>query len=381
VSVCTDGKISDAETDVDCGGGCPPCGMGKACDDYEDCESMACQNGLCQMPTCDDHVKNGAEADKDCGGQCSPCPAGGDCRGNEDCVDGVCANQFCQVPTCNDAVKNGGETGPDCGGSCAPAQLCELGAGCVQNSDCESGHCAAEVCVSPACTDGNKTGNETDVDCGGNECGPCAASQHCAVGGDCMSEICEGGLCTSYSCDDHVQNGEETEQDCGGSSCKGCGNLQHCEAGRDCASGACQSDRCVPSQPTGKALSRMGWSAKASDTYPDDKPNEVLDSSGGRWTSGTPQYDGMWFEVDMGTLQTFFKVVLKCEEAPLDVPQKFDLYLSQDGKYGAPARPGQFGKPLSEVAFDTAQVARYVKFVLRQSSTKWLSIDEIQVYE
>jgi hypothetical protein len=376
-SVCTDGRTSAAESGIDCGGGCPACGMGQRCLGHEDCESQSCgADGTCQMATCADGVKNGAEADQDCGGQCEACPAGRDCTRAEDCKEGVC-DGFCQVPTCTDQVRNGQETDLDCGSNCPP---CDNALHCVENADCISEQCVEGVCVDPGCTNGRQNDAETDIDCGGGECGPCKPTEHCLVGNDCTSLICDTNReCTAYSCDDGVHNGDETALDCGGGSCQGCGNLQDCEQGRDCASGACQSSLCVPAAPTGVVLPREGFSAKASDTYPDDDPNEVLDSVGGRWTSGTAQYDGMWFEVDMGELHTFFSVVLTCDEQTEDVPGKFDLYLSIDGEYGPPVREGLFGKPVTDIDFDTAQVARYVKFVLRQEKSRWLSINEINI--
>ncbi len=378
--VCTDGQPSPAESGIDCGGGCPACGMGEMCREHSDCESLACANGTCQQPSCQDQVKNGAEADIDCGGVCAPCPFGKVCRQPEDCADGVCSGDICQVPGCSDGVRNGSETDMDCGGECDTT--CQIGSPCAENADCESQHCSEQVCVSPDCTDGMKNNAETDVDCGGSQCGPCQANKHCEVGTDCASLICDDALsCTAYSCDDSVLNGKETEIDCGGGSCEGCGNLQDCKEGSDCASGACQSNLCVPAMPTGVVLSRAGFDADASDSYPDDNPDEVLDSVGGRWTSGTKQYDGMWFEVDMGEVKTFFSVILTCDEQPEDAPAKFDFYLSVDGDYEAPTRPGLFGKPITEVSFDTAQVARYIKIVLRQEATKWLSINEVNVVE
>lgn len=376
-SVCTDGLPSDAESGIDCGGGCPPCPMGEACRSHQDCESLSCANGKCQMASCNDGVKNGAEADRDCGGQCKACPPGRDCREAADCAEGVCADAFCQVPTCDDEVRNGKETDRDCGGvDCSP---CDLGRNCKLDTDCTTGHCVGSVCVAPACTDGEQGDDETDVDCGGPNCGPCEAGEMCGSDDDCVSEICHEGLCTAYSCDDGVLNGDETALDCGGESCDGCGTLERCDQGSDCASGVCQSSRCVPASPTGEALSRDGWRASASDSYPDDNPNQVLDDIPGRWTSGIRQYDGMSFEVDMGQLQAFFSVELTCQEAAEDFPGRFDLYVSVDGNYGPPVKPDEFGSPITEVSFDTAQVARYVKFVIRQPKNKWLSIDEINV--
>jgi hypothetical protein len=300
---------------------------------------------------------------------------------NEDCSEGVCDLGFCQFAACDDRVENGNETAPDCGGGGCDA--CALGLTCKQSSDCASSHCSSNgICVSAGCTDGSQNGEETDIDCGGPGCGPCQADQGCELDSDCSSTVCTPqDVCAAVRCDDSVLNGDESAVDCGGTSCDGCPNLEVCNDGGDCASGACQSGQCVPATPTGAALSRVGWLATASNSYVDDDPNEVLDSVGGRWTSGASQYDGMWLEVDMGELKTFFSAVLKCEEADLDFPTTYDFYLSVDGTYGEPAQAGLFGGTTSEVKFDTAQIARYIKFVVRAPKTKWWSIDELNVLE
>ena len=54
--------------------------------------------------------------------------------------------------------------------------------------------CDNGTCITPTCTDGAKNGSETDVDCGGLDCGPCADTKHCGVGGDCLNGVCLGGL-------------------------------------------------------------------------------------------------------------------------------------------------------------------------------------------
>jgi F5/8 type C domain len=350
--------------------------MGQPCRTHADCASLSCVDGTCKAPTCDDGAKNAGEADIDCGGPCSPCPPGRDCLENLDCAQGVCADAFCQRPTCTDLVQNGTETGIDCGSNC---DGCDNGMGCAIDADCKAEHCADHVCVAQACTDGLLNEDETDQDCGGTECGPCQAGQHCSAPKDCVSLICEDETCTAYSCADSVLNGEETAIDCGGSNCDGCKELQHCGDGKDCASGVCLSGYCVPAAPTGEQLSRDGWSAQAFMSYPDDNPNEILDSVGGRWTSGTPQARDQWLQVDMGKLQTFFKVVLTCDEAPADAPVKYDVYLSTDGKFGAPAASGLYGGPISTAPFDTARLARYIKIVLTQEKSKWWSINEFKV--
>lgn len=46
--------------------------------------------------------------------------------------------------TCGDGERNGDETDIDCGGSC---EVCEVGAGCAAPSDCETGLCPAGTCT------------------------------------------------------------------------------------------------------------------------------------------------------------------------------------------------------------------------------------------
>ena len=99
----------------------------------------------CAAPACDDFTKNGAETGVDCGGGCPGCAAGLACNVAEDCTSGVCAKSLCQVPTCSDTIKNGGESDTDCGGSCTP---CAPGKACLADTDCAAGTCTSDKCAS-----------------------------------------------------------------------------------------------------------------------------------------------------------------------------------------------------------------------------------------
>lgn len=46
-----------------------------------------------------------------------------------------------------------------------------------------------------SCTDGRKDKNETDADCGGNECPPCRTGERCKVNSDCQSGVCKRKKC------------------------------------------------------------------------------------------------------------------------------------------------------------------------------------------
>jgi hypothetical protein len=128
-------------TDLDCGGACPPCELGKRCLADADCQSFACNVGSarCIEDQCLDHTQDGNETDLDCGG--------GICKG------------------------------------------CELGQTCLLDQDCKSMACDALAlkCVSDTCVDFRADAFETDVDCGGGYCAPCPPGKKCKSNLDCMA--------------------------------------------------------------------------------------------------------------------------------------------------------------------------------------------------
>src|SRR5262249_55032474 len=96
-------------------------------------------------PSCRDGIKNGNETDVDCGGSCSKCSIGKRCATNSDCASNNCnpSSHTCQqaqatAPSCSDGIKNGNETDVDCGGSCSK---CSSGKRCLANSDCATNNC------------------------------------------------------------------------------------------------------------------------------------------------------------------------------------------------------------------------------------------------
>ncbi len=253
---CNDGRKNGDETDVDCGAGCGPCAVGMACAKIEDCSTGLCgQNAKCLPTTCGDKMKNDVESDVDCGGACAPCAAAMACRTGYDCASGVCNAGKCATPACDDTVLNGDETDLDCGGSCSTK--CTDGKKCNLNEHCDTNICSAQPwgdttrrCRAPGCSNYAKDSGETDVDCGGPCSSKCQDGQGCLVGDDCWSKVCDGttGKCLSATCSDGVQNGSESDVDCG-SSCP-------CEAGRrctwdgECASGVCDEDAQTCLAPT-----------------------------------------------------------------------------------------------------------------------------------
>ncbi|HLC66749.1 MAG TPA: hypothetical protein VJK52_03870, partial [Candidatus Nanoarchaeia archaeon] len=178
-------------------------------------------------PTCEDGIKNQDETDVDCGGICDPCADG------LQCGTGPNADENCQSELCNDGVC---ESCPDDGQGIAKS-----------HGPAECGHCS----------DGIKTPgtDETDVDCGGSQCGPCNIGKICLNTPDCEGGACvqSGAVkrCTEAEhCNDGFQNYDEIALDCGGRDCKNCGHGSACATDGDCRSGKCQTDRDLDGFPT-----------------------------------------------------------------------------------------------------------------------------------
>ncbi|WP_438014598.1 hypothetical protein WMF18_27345 [Sorangium sp. So ce315] len=71
--------------------------------------------------------------------------------------------------------------------------LCKLDIYIQRRSDLR-GNCRVEMCDSAGYgVDSIKDRTETDVDCGGTYCDPCADEQGCKGGSDCVSNVCFAG--------------------------------------------------------------------------------------------------------------------------------------------------------------------------------------------
>jgi len=154
-------------------------------------------NYVCTASACNDALKNGDEESVDCGGQCGKC-AGNECNSSAQCASARCVDGRCAAALCNDDFKNGYETAVDCGGGAfadsAACSRCVGGRACQRGDDCSSGVCRDRVCQTPTCTDGQKNGDELQVDCGG-ACAACEWQTLCKGGADCPSGACNDGTC------------------------------------------------------------------------------------------------------------------------------------------------------------------------------------------
>ncbi|MDR0966018.1 MAG: hypothetical protein LBM75_05895 [Myxococcales bacterium] len=198
---CTNDKLDGDETDIDCGGTCPSrCAIEQSCQNHSDCQSGVCgDDGECVAPaaSCANHVKDENESDVDCGGenQCPRCIDGKHCASASDCQGNICnASGWCESHSCSNTRQDLGETDIDCGGLfCDP---CALGKKCGDDGDCESAVCTEGICHPQSCTDGRRNQDETDIDCGGSCATKCAKTQACLVAGDCaLGLTCLANIC------------------------------------------------------------------------------------------------------------------------------------------------------------------------------------------
>ncbi len=128
-------------------GNCP---KDTVCKDNSDCRSRYCSPATkkCAEPSCSDTVRNGDESDVDCGGSCRPCAIGKGCSSKDaNCGSGNCANGKCSEPDpCKNRKLDAVETDIDCGGRCVAR--CGIDDQCEGDLDCEDSlSCVDNVCA------------------------------------------------------------------------------------------------------------------------------------------------------------------------------------------------------------------------------------------
>jgi hypothetical protein len=248
----TGGTVETGGTGADNPGGAPEGGAAGQTMGQAGQGTGGSGGSVAQPSSCSNDVADANETDVDCGGSslCPRCDVKQKCAHNSDCLSGFCKKgTVCATPTCNDGYKNQDETGVDCGGACSALdQGCDIGVACASDDDCTSGYCSNKVCTDH-CVSNRRDGDETDVDCGGKECKPCADQSRCLGPSDCQSGICNNNTCIAATCSDNVTNQDESDTDCGGVCAppKYCALNARCNSGADCVSYVCNtSGRCDP---------------------------------------------------------------------------------------------------------------------------------------
>lgn len=126
-------------------------------------------------------------------GACVPCLVDGDCGD----ATLVCADQRCVPGSCDDGEKNGDEVEVDCGGSCG---RCADGSDCGTAEDCLSGVCDAGTCA--PCGSTSDCEALPDHYCAAGTCTPrVALGELCGGDEECSSGHCVDGVCCDGACD------------------------------------------------------------------------------------------------------------------------------------------------------------------------------------
>lgn len=155
------------------------------------------------------------------------------------------------------------------------------------------------------------------------------------------------------------------------------------------------SPKPLPAPPSDDVkLDKRKWTATASvpdSSYPFSGHNIPVDASaanaldGDYWTGWRdmtkPQYPGQWFQIDMGTIETFHKVVLDNTWALWDSPDQYSVSVSNNGiKWSDPIAAGAGQLGITTIRFPE-QKARFIR--VTQTGMNLLynwSIYEFDVY-
>jgi len=127
-------------------------------------------------------------------------------------------------------------------------------------------------------------------------------------------------------------------------------------------------------------LSRTAWVASAS-LASSTAPNAIDENLSTRWTTATAQAAGQWFELDMGSPQTFNLISMNAGGAG-DEPAGYEVFISSDGvSWGSPIVSGSGTSQVVTVGFPqvTAQYLQVVQ-TLSGATTNWWSITELNLY-
>ena len=130
------------------------------------------------------------------------------------------------------------------------------------------------------------------------------------------------------------------------------------------------------------ALDRDEWTATASSTAGRESTNDAFDADiNSRWSTGSEQVPGQFFQLDLGSEQEFDRLVLSTSTAqPFDFPRGFEVSVSTNGRdFGEPIAVGA-GSAITDILF-AATTARYVRIEQTgESSSRWWSIYDLQLF-
>lgn len=130
---------------------------------------------------------------------------------------------------------------------------------------------------------------------------------------------------------------------------------------------------------TAVPLPRDAWTVSASTSNATEPPSRVLDGDPAtRWSTGRGMQAGDWFQVDLGSSQTFNQVVLDTTASSGDSPRGYQLFVSDDGtNWGQPVATGP-GSPVTRILIPQV-TARFIRVVNQGNAGNWWSMHELNV--
>jgi hypothetical protein len=126
-------------------------------------------------------------------------------------------------------------------------------------------------------------------------------------------------------------------------------------------------------------LSETGWvaSSNTNSSSGDAPQNAIGGITGTRFSSDADEVPGMWWQVNMGSKQTFSEVVLASGGNTGDYAKGYDVEVSNDGTNFTPVYFGT-GSGQTETATFSPQTAQYIRILLTASSTSnWWSMTSV----
>src|SRR5260370_9815766 len=122
------------------------------------------------------------------------------------------------------------------------------------------------------------------------------------------------------------------------------------------------------------------WTASASVSNSGEPPSNAIDGDiKTRWSTGQPQTNGQWFQVDLGSAQPFHQIQMDSGLSAGDYPHAYQVYISSDGtNWGAPISVVNGSSPTVSVGF-AKHTARYSSVVQTGSSCQWWTLHEFNV--
>ena len=100
-----------------------------------------------------------------------------------------------------------------------------------------------------------------------------------------------------------------------------------------------------------------------------------------RYTTGTSQVPGMWFQIELPQEATIGGLLLDSTPSPADYPRGYEVTLSTDGtSWGKPVATGQGASAVTDIAFAPAK-ARFIRITQTGAvSGLFWSIHELQIF-